>query len=111
MCVTEDGAVFAFGYNCDAQLGVGDTQERNVPTLLRGELENKLVMQVSAGSGYTVFVTKDGLVYACGHNGVGQLGVGGTERKLLPTLVTGQLQGKTAVYVAACDNHTLCITE
>ena len=109
VCVTEDGAVFAFGYSGDGQLGVGDTENRLVPTLLRGELENKSVMQVAAG-GHSVFVTEEGLVYACGCNGSGQLGLGDTEHRLVPALVTGQLQGKTAVYVAAGDTHTLCIT-
>ena len=110
VCVTVEGAVFAFGCNSFGQLGFGDTDGRNVPTLLRGELENKSVMQVAAGYGHTVFVTKDGLVFACGCNDGGQLGVGDTDSRLVPTLVTGQLQGKTALYVAAGSNHTLCIT-
>ena len=110
MCVTEDGSVFAFGYNRKGQLGVGDTENRLVPTLLRGELENKSVLQVAAGFGHTIFVTADGLVFACGHNGSGHLGVGDTEDRLVPTLVTGHLQGKAAVYVSAGDSHTLCIT-
>ena len=111
VCVTEDGSVFAFGDNSElGQLGVGDTEDRLVPTLLRGELENKSVVQVAAGSKHTMFVTADGLVFACGCNDSGRLGVGGTESRLVPTLVTGQLQSKTAVYVAAGDNHTLCIT-
>ena len=78
--------------------------------MLRGELENKLVLQVAAGAMHTMFVTADGLVFACGHNFEGQLGLGDAETSLMPTLVTEQLQGKTAVYVAASDFHTLCIT-
>ena len=109
VCVTGDGAVFAFGNNGDGQLGLGDTEDRLVPTLLRGELENKSVMQVAAGSEHSVFVTADGL-FVCGRNTNGRLGVGGTECRLVPTPVTGQLQGKTAVYLAAGDHHTLCIT-
>ena len=93
--------LFAFGRGTSGQLGLGDTEENNVPTLLRGELENKSVMQVAAGDEYTVFVTADGLVYACGLNAEGQLGVGDTEDTLVPTLVAGQLQGKAAVYVTA----------
>ena len=110
MCVTEDGLVFAFGCNLFGRLGVGDTENRLVPTLLRGELENKSVLQVAAGDEHTIFVTADGMVFACGVNYKGQLGVGDTENRRVPTLITGQLQGKTAVYVAAGDNHTLCIT-
>ena len=68
------------------------------------------MLQVAAGADYTVCVTEGGLVLACGRNAEGQLGVAGAERRLVPTLVTGQLQGKTAVYVAAGDHHTLCIT-
>merc|ERR1712086_198584 len=37
-------------------------------------------------------------------------GVGNTGNRLVPTLVTGQLQGKSAVHVAAGDYLTLCIT-
>ena len=110
VCVTEGGAVFAFGSNNGGQLGVGDTENKNVPTLLRGELANKSVMQVAAGSVQTMCITADGLVYAWGHNDNGELGIGNTERRLVPTLVTEQLQRKTAVYVTAGDTHTLCIT-
>ena len=111
MCVTNEGAVFAFGSSCYGQLGVGDDQARRlVPTLLRRGLENKLVLQVAAGGYHTIFVTADGLVYARGRSSSGQLGVGDTENRLVPTLVTGQLQGKTAVYVASGGHHTLCIT-
>ena len=112
VCVTDDGSVCAFGYNGVGQLGVGDTERRLVPTLLRGELENKSVLQVAAGYAHTIFVTADGLVFACGFNGMGVLGVGDTqeEDRLVPTLVTGQLQGKTAVYAAVGAYHTVCIT-
>ena len=72
-------------------------------------MENKSVVQVAPGNGHTTFVAADGLVFACGR-AMGQLGEGDTEDRLVPTLVTGQLQGKTAVYAAAGDYHTLCIT-
>ena len=110
MCVTEGGAVLAFGANRTGQLGVGDSLYRIVPTLLRGELENRSVLQVAAGNEHTVFVTADGLVFACGANKMGQLGVGDTQGRVVPTLVTAQLQSRAAVYAAAGTCHTLCIT-
>ena len=169
ICVTEDGSVFAFGYNGCGQLGVGDTQNRLVPTLLRVELENKSVLQVANGDGHTMFVTGDGLVFACAvrvqsrgpqlhrsagcrrhrrraganagyratarqnssvccsrrlphtvhqrsgslfawaPNYTGQLGVGETEDRWVPTLVTAP-QGKQVAHVAAGSNHTVCTT-
>ena len=113
VCVAEDGSVFAFGSNSRGQLGVGDKEERAVPTILRGELANKSVLQVAAGARHTISVTADGLVYACGNNGAGELGMGygwmgGCS---VPTQHSGQLQLKNAVYVAAACKHTLCITE
>ena len=51
-----------------------------------------------------MFVIADGLVFACGSNSCGR------HRRQVPTLVTGQLQGKRAVYAAVGDDHTLCIT-
>ena len=110
MCVTAEGAVFACGYNILGQLGVGDRENRLVPTLLRGELQNELVVQVAAGYGHTIFVTNNGLVFACGDNNVGQLGVGDAPISLVPKLAVGLVEGKTAVCVAAGDRHTLCAT-
>ena len=72
-------------------------------------MENKSVVQVAPGNGHTTFVAADGLVFACGR-AMGQLGEGDTEDRLVPTLVTGQLQGKTAVYAATGEQHTLCTT-
>ena len=89
---------------------MGGTENRLVLTLLRGELENKPVVQVAVGIVHTIFVTSDDLVFACWLNRNGQLGVGDTKDRLVPTLVTGQLQGKTAVHVSAGDYHTLYIT-
>ena len=108
VCVAGDGLVFAFGGNGFGQLGVGDTEDRLLPTLLRVELGDKSVLQVATGGAHTMFVAADGLVFACGFNSDGHLGVGDTEGSLVPTLVTGQLQGKGAVHAAAGSSHALC---
>ena len=71
VCVTEDRAVLRSATTTVgswACMGVGDQKERLVPTLLRGELENSSVLQVAAGSKHTMFVTADGMVFACGYN-------------------------------------------
>ena len=97
VCVTGDGSVFVFGNNYSGQLGVGDTENRLVPTLLSGDLENKLVLQVAAGSRHIMFVTADGLVFACGGKSVGQLGV-----------ATQNQAGANTCYRAAAGQSRVC---
>ena len=48
------------------------------------------------------------LVFTCGNNNKGQLGVGDNGGRLVPTLVTGQLQCKKTICIAANSYHTLC---
>ena len=114
VCVTEGGAVFAFGNNSYGQPGFGDTVNRLVPTLLRGELANKAVVQVAAACCHTLFLTEDGLVFVCGENENGQLDVCDTEDRLRTApparYCHPQLIVCDTVYLAAGGNHTLCIT-
>ena len=84
-CVTADGLVFVCGNGVQGQLGVGDTETRVMPTLVRGEPEGRKVLQVVAGACYTVCATEDGSVFAFDFNSTGQLGLGDTERRVVPT--------------------------
>ena len=49
-CVNTQGSLFCWGRGADARLGLGDKQDRWVPTLLSGAFGVQLVKQVSAGS-------------------------------------------------------------
>ena len=40
----------------------------------------------------------------------GELGVGGNENRVVPTLVRGELQGRKVLQVAAGVTHTVCVT-
>jgi hypothetical protein len=53
-CLTADGLVFVCGFGDSGRLGVGDIESRVVPTLVRGELEGRKVLQVAAGGSHTV---------------------------------------------------------
>ena len=52
----------------EGQLGVVDTSDRLVPTLVSGELQNKAIVQVAVGDMHSTCVTRarDGLVYTWG---------------------------------------------
>ena len=58
-----------------------------VPTLVRGELINKAVVQVAPGTQHSACVTEDGSVYTWGDNEQGQLGQQDVDDANLPVLV------------------------
>ena len=111
LCVDAGGRLFGWGRNAYDQLGVGDTEDREVPTLVTGLLKTKTVVQVAAGNLHTACLTADGLLYVSDDNECGQLGVGDTENRVVPTLLRGELQGRKVLQVAAGVNHTMCVTE
>mmetsp|Transcript_50073 Transcript_50073/g.160252 ORF Transcript_50073/g.160252 Transcript_50073/m.160252 type:complete len:506 (-) Transcript_50073:46-1563(-) len=73
--VTEHGDVYAWGYNGNFELGLGEGVNRNAPQLVKG-LAGKNVSHVSAGGYHALAVTHGGALYAWGLNTYGQLGVG-----------------------------------
>ena len=87
--LTEDGDVYACGLNSRGQFGLGDTSHRYVPTLIPpSSFGNKKIKDVSCCDSYTaMFLTEDGDVYACGPNNYGQLGLGDTTNRYVPTLI------------------------
>ena len=86
--------MFAWGRKHSGQLGIGDTENRAVPTLVTELLKTKTVVQVAAGGAHTACLTDDGLVFMCGDGGQGQLGVGDTKGRVVPTLMRGELEGR-----------------
>lgn len=69
--------LYAWGQNSNGQLGLGDTSNRDVPTLVPGFDD---VIQVSRDS-TTVLIRADGTLWGCGHNGSGQLCTGDTTQR------------------------------
>lgn len=67
--------MLTWGSNCFGQLGLGtDIRAQPQPALVSG-LTGMAVSQVSAGAAHTLVLTLPGLVYCCGANKSGQLGL------------------------------------
>jgi len=70
--------VFAFGDNGYGQLGVGDVEDRLVPTAVHCALKGGAAPSaVAAGAAHSLLLFDDGSVYGFGDNADGQLGNGG----------------------------------
>ncbi|MDR3202828.1 MAG: hypothetical protein LBT54_06830, partial [Bifidobacteriaceae bacterium] len=103
LALTENGLVYAWGYNADGQLGLGDTAYRAVPHLVA--LPAKAV-HVAAGSGHSLARTEDGRVFAWGNNDNGQLGLGDLTGRLTPQAVEG-LDGMTEIAAGQYHSHAV----
>ncbi|MEM1298428.1 MAG: Ig-like domain-containing protein [Pseudomonadota bacterium] len=71
--ISDTGALYAWGFNTNGQLGLGDRDERLVPTLVEA-LSDETVVAISSGTSFTLVLTADGQVYGFGSNRDGQLG-------------------------------------
>jgi alpha-tubulin suppressor-like RCC1 family protein len=108
LAVTRSGAVYAWGFNMNYQLGIGDwpvvtyktrsaqpTNFMPYPVPIPGLSD---VAAVAAGSQHSLALLKDGTVRSWGSNVRGQLGDGTTTNRRSPVAVLGI---KNAVAVAA----------
>jgi uncharacterized protein (TIGR03118 family) len=107
--LTADGDLYSWGLGNFGRLGLGDQEDRSTPTKIEGVLDDKHVVVATHGNGASYAITDDGALYAWGQNSNGQLGLGDTTSRLVPTQVTA-LAGQTVVDVATGTSHTLALT-
>lgn len=65
----------AWGVNKHGQLGISSYEECPMPQEVR-KLRNKNIVDVAAGTNFTVVLTEEGELLGCGQNDEGQLGLG-----------------------------------
>lgn len=81
--ISNTNELYVWGNNGSGQLGLGDLNNRLVPTL--SGLDN--VVNAQGGAAHSIFLTADNEVYTSGNNTFGQLGTGTTLDTLNPVLV------------------------
>lgn len=68
-------AYYGWGLNKQGQLGINNYEENPYPVELI-KLRNKNVIDVAAGTNFTIYLTAEGELLGCGQNDEGQLGLG-----------------------------------
>eukprot|EP00794_Sanderia_malayensis_P012026 gene12026-13267_t len=103
--LTISGTLFGWGKNQFGQLGLGDEEDRKVPTCVK-VLKSKFVRYVCCGEEHTAALTKEGRVFTFGCGNKGQLGHNKDEKVANPKQVV-ELMGNDVTQVACGRWHTL----
>ncbi|MDX8350717.1 Ig-like domain-containing protein, partial [Cognatiyoonia sp. IB215446] len=106
--LTDEGDVYAFGFNNRGPLGLGDEESRQSAVKIDA-LDDVEVIGIGNGNGVSYALAADGTLYAWGSNTNGQLGTGDQEERLVPTAVEA-LANETVVAVSSGTSHTLALT-
>ena len=113
MAVGVDGALWAWGEGFYGQLGLGDTNDRLVPTLVGAEevFGGSQVRTISCGGVHTLAVTEAGELWAWGQGAQGRLGLNDGQDRLVPTRVDPQHFAHAPISaVAAGYYHSAAVT-
>jgi alpha-tubulin suppressor-like RCC1 family protein len=109
-----NGSVFAVGLNTSGQLGDGTLTPRSYPVQVKTNATTFLsnVVQVACGASHTVFLQRNGDVFAVGLNGSGQLGNGTNITTVTGTypvqvLASAGTPLRNVVHVVCGSNHTV----
>lgn len=101
------GKVVAWGKNTYGQVGNGTTTNATAPVAVKG-LPSTQIVEIAAGSLFSVALDADGNVWAWGRNEYGQLGNGTTDDSTTAVKVPFEVK---IVTIGAGDNHALAVDE
>ncbi|KAI3366292.1 hypothetical protein L3Q82_009762 [Scortum barcoo] len=110
MALTQDGEVFAWGYNNCGQIGSGSTANQPYPRKVTGCLQSKNAVGISCGQSSSMALVENGEVFGWGYNGNGQLGIGNNGNQLTPCRLAA-LQGLCIQQIVSGYSHCLAQTD
>jgi alpha-tubulin suppressor-like RCC1 family protein len=113
-----DSTVWAVGDNYYGQLGDPATYGQNVRRVVKVKGPDGInplrgVIAIAAGSRYSLFLTKDGRVWATGRNNEGQLGDGTTQSRsiVVPVVKADGSPFDSVIAIAAGHQHSLFLRQ
>jgi len=100
MALSNNGEVFAWGYNEDGQLGTDDEQvlsPKNITDIF--ELEDDQIIDVEVGYNHSGVLSLSGRIFVFGDNSLGQLGIGSQPTNSTePIEITDEFNGSGNIY-------------
>jgi alpha-tubulin suppressor-like RCC1 family protein len=113
MAAGVNGALWAWGAGYYGRLGLGDTNDRLMPTLVGAEevFGGSQVRTIACGNDHTLAVTEAGELWAWGQGAQGRLGLNDGQGRLVPTRVDPQHFAHALISaVAAGPDHSAAVT-
>lgn len=106
--LSQDGKVYAWGYNGTGVLGLGDRNDRAIPEPIKA-LEGVPIQKLAKGYGYTIALLEDNTLYGWGWKEETLLGI-----STLPALEPQRLAvpvDETIVDISTGQDHVMLLTE
>mmetsp|Transcript_35085 Transcript_35085/g.91983 ORF Transcript_35085/g.91983 Transcript_35085/m.91983 type:complete len:285 (+) Transcript_35085:329-1183(+) len=107
LVLSEDGAIYSFGWGDAGRLGHGDEENLRTPRVIEG-LRGVRACAVAAGGAQSLVLAASGAVYSFGFGGDGQLGHGDEDGQLTPKVIEA-LRSVRVCAVAAGGAYSLVL--
>ena len=108
LALTSDGKIYGWGSSSNGQLGNGSVTSTNLPQLINLPTSAP-AKAIAAGKNYTIALTTDGKLYACGYNAWGVIGDLTTIQRTSPVAVSLPV-GVIISAISAGYDHALALS-
>ncbi|XP_051993155.1 probable E3 ubiquitin-protein ligase HERC3 [Xyrauchen texanus] len=110
MALTDDAQLFVWGENSHGQLGLKEGRSGSLTAQHVQSLSGIPLVQISAGGDHSFALSISGVVFGWGKNNAGQLGLGDTTDRYVPTDVSS-LTWKKTVFISCGGEHTATLSK
>ena len=107
-CKTIDNQVFCWGNNEYGQLGLGNTENQNLP-IQCSSLLNINTVDIKCGDRHTLLLTMNQQILSCGYNEEGQLGRSSKMKYSYNFKIINELSA--IIRIECGDSHSMCVDE